>query len=246
MSGRIRREQEFHDQRFALPSARARRVGRYYGITHTIRERYRQWLVRNSAGAKVLELGCGLVDDTLGLAKRGTRVVSVDISMVALDAARARAEADAAFSQMDAGTLGFADHSFDVVCGAGVLHHLQMTKAMNEISRVLRPMGRAVFIEPLGHNPLINIFRRLTPSMRSEDECPLRTADLRVLSRYFDNVNVEYHYLAALMAAPLTNLRGSESLLNTLESVDRLLFQIPFLRRQAWQVLLSLSEPIQH
>ena len=250
MSGRVQREQEFHDQRFALPSSRARKVGRYYGITHTIWEQYHQYIETNSVGARVLELGCGPGADTPRLAKSGTRVIAVDISRVALNAARERAEQEGvqsgvAFPQMNAEALGFHDNSFDIVCGAGVLHHMQMAEAMNELSRVLCPTGRAVLIEPLGHNTVINLFRRLTPKIRSEDEHPLLAKDLYLLLRYFHKVDVQYHYFAALLAAPLVRLPGFEFMLHALESIDRLLFRLPFLRRQAWQVLIKLSEPME-
>jgi len=250
MSERVQREREFHDQRFALPSSRAQKVGRYYGITHTIWERYHQCIEASGAGARVLELGCGPGADTPRLAQGGTRVVAVDISRVALHAARARAEQErvqsgAALAQMNAEALGFRDHSFDVVCGAGILHHMQITEAMNEISRVLRPTGRAVLIEPLGHNTLINLFRRLTPRIRTEDEHPLLAKDLHLLLRYFHKVDVQCHYLTALLAAPLVRLPGFGSVLQALESIDRLLFRLPFFRRQAWQVLIKLSEPME-
>ena len=250
MSERVRRERQFHDQRFALPTSRAHKVGRYYRITHTIWERYHQCIEANGVGARVLELGCGPGADTPRLAKSGTPVVAVDISRVALNAARAQAEQEgvqtgAAFAQMNAEGLGFRDNSFDVVCGAGVLHHMQITEAMNDLSRVLRPTGRAILIEPLGHNTLINLFRRLTPKIRSEDEHPLLAKDLHLLLRYFHKVDVQYHYFAALLAAPLVRLPGFGSVLHALESIDRLLFRLPFLRRQAWQVLIKLSEPME-
>ena len=250
MSERVQRERQFHDQRFALPSSRAKRVGRFYGITHTIWEQYHRYMETYSAGTRVLELGCGPGADTSRLARSGTRVIAVDISRVALNAASERADQEGvqsgmAFAQMNAETLGFRDNSFDVVCGAGVLHHMQIAEAMNGLARVLRPSGQAVLIEPLGHNTLINLFRRLTPKIRSEDEHPLLTKDLHLLLRYFGRVDVQYHYLVALLAAPLARVPGFKFVLHALESIDGLLFRLPFLRRQAWQVLIKLSDPME-
>jgi ubiquinone/menaquinone biosynthesis C-methylase UbiE len=64
---------------------------------------------------------------------------------------------------MNAEATTFPDNSFDLICGSSILHHLNLDKACAEIRRILRPDGGAVFIEPLGHNPLINMFRKLTP-----------------------------------------------------------------------------------
>lgn len=250
MSERARRERQFHDHRFALPTSRTQKVGRYYGITHKIWEHYHEYIETYSPGARVLELGCGPGADTPRLAKSGTRVIAVDISRVALNAASERTDREGvqsgvAFAQMNAEALGFRDNCFDVVCGAGILHHMQITEAMNGLSRVLHSTGRAVLIEPLGHNALISLFRRLTPKIRSEDEHPLLARDLHLLLRYFCRVDVQYHYLTALLAAPLVRLPGFEFVLHALESIDRLLFRLPFLRRQAWQVLIKLSEPLE-
>ncbi len=46
-------------------------------------------------------------------------------------------------------------HRLMQVLGKQILHHLDMTQAVPEIARVLRPGGRAVFLEPLIHNPLL-------------------------------------------------------------------------------------------
>jgi SAM-dependent methyltransferase len=72
------------------------------------------------------------------------------------------------FLVMDAESLGFDEGSFDVVVGSGILHHLALRQ-----SRVLRPDGCAVFVDPLGHNIFIRLYRKLTPSMRTADEHPL-------------------------------------------------------------------------
>jgi len=44
--------------------------------------------------------------------------------------------------------------------------------------------GSAIFIDPLGHNPAINMFRRSTPDLRTEDEHPLLLEDFRLAGRY--------------------------------------------------------------
>src|SRR5262249_37758760 len=81
--------------------------------------------------------------------------------------------------------LPFTDGSFDVAFGHDVLHHLDLDRARDEIRRVLVPGGRAVFVEPLGHNPVINLFRDKSPETRTPDEVPLRFADFARLGRGF-------------------------------------------------------------
>src|SRR3546814_1101008 len=80
---------------------------------------------------------------------------------------------------MNAEAMTFPDDSFDLVFGSGIIHHLDIDRAFGEIARVLRPGGRAVFIEPLGLNPAIELYRRFTPSARTPDEHPLLRRDFR-------------------------------------------------------------------
>ena len=44
--------------------------------------------------------------------------------------------------------MPFASNSFDYVVDIGALHHLQLDLAGPEIARVLKPSGKAIFIEP--------------------------------------------------------------------------------------------------
>lgn len=43
------------------------------------------------------------------------------------------------FLMMDAHKLEFSDNTFDVVFGAGILHHLDLELALSEVQRVLKP-----------------------------------------------------------------------------------------------------------
>ena len=109
---------------------------------------------------------------------------------------------------------------------------------------MLKPEGRAVFYEPLGHNLLINLYRKLTPKMRSEDEHPLLEKDLRTLARYFHVARTYYFTLFTLMAVPFRALPGFRLFVGILERIDRLFFYLPFVRRQAWLVVLQLERPL--
>lgn len=90
------------------------------------------------------------------------------------------------FSLMDANNLEFPDESFDMVFGSSILHHLDFTRALDEVRRVLKPNGRILFTEPLDNNPIGKIVRALTPQARTEDERPLRTREFEELQNRFD------------------------------------------------------------
>ncbi len=57
--------------------------------------------------------------------------------------------------------LPFADNYFDVVFSRSLIHHLpNPRKGVNEVARVLRPGGRAVFIDPLS-SPISYLPRKI-------------------------------------------------------------------------------------
>jgi hypothetical protein len=108
----------------------------------------------------------------------------------------------------------------------------------------LKPTGTAVFLEPLAHNPLINLYRRLTPHLRTEDEHPLTMAELKGFEKLFERVDTQFFHLLSLSMAPCYWLPGHEKLVRILDTSDRVLFRIaPFLRRYAWTTGLIFSKP---
>lgn len=246
MESRKQREKSFHDAAFATGARRAR-AGKFYSIASASRAAYRDALLARRAGGRALEYGCGQGSQSLFLAASGTRVVGIDLSTVGLAQARAAAEearARAAYSVMDAERLAFPDETFDTVCGSSILHHLDLERAYPEIARVLKPGGAAVFLEPLGHNPAINLYRRVTPELRTTDEHPLRDADLRSARAYFDDVRVRFFHLVALAAVPLRYAPGFHLLLRALDGIDRALFAaFPPSRRWAWRAVIEMSNP---
>jgi len=246
---RLAREQAFHDHTFANDTRT--RVGRFYAVARSSDAFYQAELLRRCPGAAVLEYGCGRGSSAYALAAAGARsVLGIDISPVAIDLARVRAEregvADATrFEVMDAEHLKVPDDEFDLCCGTSILHHLDLDQAFDEVARVLNPGGSALFYEPLGHNPAINLYRRATPSIRTEDEHPLLVEDLERARRRFAHVEMRYFHLTALAAAAAYGRAPFVPLLRGLEGFDRGLFRVvPKATRWAWVVVLSLSRPI--
>jgi SAM-dependent methyltransferase len=242
-TARLEREASFHDEAFAGDARAA--AGKYYTAARAAKAAYGEALHRGAGNRDVLEYGCGRGSAAFDLASAGDRVTGIDISTVGIDEARQRGEelglsSSLRFERMDAERLDAPDAAFDLVCGSGILHHLDLDRALPEIRRVLRPGGRAVFFEPLGHNPLINLYRRLTPRMRTEDEHPLRMADVRTICDAFATARTGWFGLFSLAAAPLKPSAASP-LLRALQGLDALVLGLPFLRRYAWIVVLDLT-----
>lgn len=242
VDGRLQREAEFHDEAFSSHARRA--AGKYYATVRAAKAHYHERIL-NDCDRDVLEYGCGRGGAAFELASRGAQVTGIDISEVGIREALQEGrdlglEERLHFRNMNAEALDFDDGSFDLVCGSGILHHLDLDVAIREVIRVLRPGGQAVFFEPLGHNPFINLYRRLTPSMRSADEHPLSMTDLNTITGCFDAAYTSFFGLFTLLAAPLRP--GPEStFLRAMEAVDRVALQRSFLQRHAWIAVLHLS-----
>jgi SAM-dependent methyltransferase len=246
---RLHRERSFHDERFHDDSARAA-AGRFYSLARGAGSAFETALAAARPGSSALEYGAGTGGQGFALAARGVHVKGIDISPVAVgkanEAARARnlASEHCQYFVQDAEHLDFDDRSFDLVFGSGILHHLDLRAAFAEVSRVVNHGGSAVFFEPMGHNPAINLYRRLTPAMRTTDEHPLRVSDIRLAGRWFEEVHTEHHVLASLAAIPFRRLRRYPAMVDRLNRIDTAAFRrLPALGRFAWIVVLHLSLP---
>ncbi len=187
LADRVRRELAAHTEDDVLARSHALKdrfphIRTYPSIRRLMDKR--GTLLADVNGKNVLDLGCGNGERSLHLLKNGATVTGIDISPNYIETARAQAqEAEFgsdrySFQQMDAHNLQYGDGSFDLVVGDGILHHLDLEKSVDEIHRVLVPGGRALFVEPLAANPLLRIFRILTPSARTVDEHPFEATDL--------------------------------------------------------------------
>lgn len=243
---RIAREAEFHDRRFEGGDQIRQAANKYYTATDTAKQRYRECIKAKCSNARLLEYGCGTGSEFSTWELAGSNVVGIDISEQAVQIARAdalKSNLAAQFHVMNAEALSFPNCSFDLVVGTGILHHLSLHSAYSEIARVLRPGGEAIFFEPLGHNPLINLYRRMTPSMRTPDEHPLLISDLELARQYFSSVVTEYFVLTTLLAVPFRNVRWGRTVHALLTKIDAFLMsRLPFLKKYCWIVIVRMAK----
>lgn len=258
MGDRKLEESQFHDM---LRSAELRRDPerwrhytantKYYSINRKSRMFFDDWLIRYCPGRRVLDFGCSDGRYAILAAQHGAEAVGVDVSAVSIENARAEAARQGvsdrtAFHVMDGEALKFADSSFDIVCEAGVLHHVDLGRAMGEIARVLTPSGQAICAEALGHNPVFQAYRRRTPHLRTRWEVDhiIRRRDILESARRFRTLELRFFHLASLAAVFLQNTPAFSASLSALERIDEVVLRIPGLRWYAWQTVYILSEPL--
>lgn len=208
------------------------------------------------AARLVLDLGGGLGLMAIHLARRGAFVVIADISLPRLREARNLARqlglADRiATVHCFAENLPFLDASIDRQTCKSVLIHTDLARASSELARTLSPDGRAVFIEPLAHNPFVNAYRRLaaprvwreitdyfTPSRLTQLRHPFRQAGFQSRAKSL--------YFLAFLATPLNYTLHLPALYRFAETfllfLDAILFAVlPPLKRLAWFALILVE-----
>ncbi len=248
MTSKIEREREFHNQRFGSGDEERIPIAKYYSINRFQDEHFNGLVLSDCKGADLLDYGCAMGATALEWTRNGANVIGIDISDEAIRIARKMAIQEGVkirFEAMDAEKMSpFTDHSFDMVVGRGILHHLDLDKSLSEIARVLRQEGVAIFIEPMGHNPFINLFRWLTPSIRTPDEHPIVFADFDISRRNFKDVKVTFYHITTLFAVPLRKTRFFDPVLGFLHRLDqKLMMWLPFTRRLAWTIVWEMREP---
>ena len=245
------RELEFHNIIFSQTSweegPRSATL-KYYDTVKNNRVAYTEAIRAYGKGKDILEYGCGSDGYCFEYVHDAKSVSGIDISDVAIEAATEKARSlgltNTSFAVMDAENMTFPDNSFDVVFGSGILHHLSVEKSAKEIARVLRPGGVAIFTEPMGHNPVINLYRMLTPKLRTPDEHPFLMSDFKILGTYFGRIESSFHNLLATGAVVFRPFPFFPQALRILENLDAFLFRVfPYLKRHAWMSIFLCFEP---
>jgi len=185
---------------------------KFYAITRKTKAALGEWM-RKCEGRTVLDYCCGTGQTSVDLAVAGANVYGIDIAAEEIQAAWARAKEDGVsertrFLVMDAENLAFPDRAFDFIVCNGVLHHLDLEKAYPELSRVLKPGGQIICLEALGYNPLIQLYRKLTPRLRTAWEAKhiLTMKQVAQARTYFVKVDVKFYYLFSILAVPLRKM----------------------------------------
>ena len=226
---RLAAEREFHNRKFG-EAQEHRGGGSIYDLPRAAYRDFEAELRRLAPGADILEYGCGDCSYVARLSEWGGRVTAIDLSDEAIAVARGLADEagfHAEFACMNAEELRFPDDSFDLIVGRAILHHLDLDKAYSSIARVLRPGGTAIFLEPLGHNPLINAYRRFTPHLRTEDEHPLLARDIAHARRHFGDVELRHYTLLSMGALAFARLPALWTpALKALDALDAKLFRL--------------------
>jgi SAM-dependent methyltransferase len=194
------------------------------------------------AGARILEIGCGMGEYTRAFAAlTRAALVAVDVAPAVAARARRKAGAGAHVAAADVEALPFADRTFDVVTGNAVLHHLRLDRAVPEIVRVLRPGGRLCFAEPNLLNPHVFLEKKIPWIGRWLDDSPGETAFVRWRLRR----DLERRGLLGVSIRPFDFLYPAvpARIVPAVEALGRVLERTPLVREIAGSLLIVARTP---
>ncbi len=234
------REKKFHNELQSRPKGRFENI--FYKALSNTWEDFFDYLKKNARDSEILDYGCGIgpsIKKVLNFNPK--KITGIDISEVSIK--KAREETINYQSKVDlqvdnCENTNLKNSHFDIVYGLGILHHLDFSKCLNEISRILKPGGSLLFVEPLGTNPIINLYRKLTPKSRSDDEHPLLEKDFLLLNERFTDVEIKYYGLLTVVFFPFYRNPKKSFLFNILKRLDQFLFKVKIMRSLAWSVLI--------
>lgn len=118
--------------------------------------------VGHAVGRDVLDVGCNTGYGTMRLIRAARRVVGVDVSPRAIEAAQRRAvDGQPEFVLSDGMDLPFPDDTFDLVTSFQVLEHVPDPGVfLGELARVTRPGGQIILATP---NAATRLYPGMTP-----------------------------------------------------------------------------------
>jgi ubiquinone/menaquinone biosynthesis C-methylase UbiE len=209
---------------------------KYYKVTNRSVDYVDSWIAeRCKSGGVFLDYACGNGGNAMKAAKAGASLaLGLDISNVSVENCRQSAAdlelENTRFFQADAENTKLPDNSVDTIICSGMLHHLDLSFALPELRRVLKPGGKLLAVEALDYNPAIKLYRYLTPDMRTDWEKAhiLSLADVAFAERFFDIGTMKYWHVVGYAAGKFPLL------MMPLDFIDRVLEKIPFIQRMSW------------
>jgi SAM-dependent methyltransferase len=92
----------------------------------------------------------------------GAEVHAIDISSKGVEITKRRAEYNHLKVEARIANVlnsGYPDGYFDLIHGIGILHHVGLEQGLGEVHRLLKPGGRAAFLEHMSNSAMVDWFR---------------------------------------------------------------------------------------
>lgn len=147
-------------------------------------------ILHSQSQANVLDIGCGAGHVSFTAAPLVHSIIAYDLSTDMLDAVlKGASERQISNIQTTCGiaeSLPFESNSFDIILSRYSAHHWQnVSMALNEVYRVLKPGGKVVFMDVVSPgNPVLDIYLQTVEALR--DRSHVRDYSIAEWSRFIN------------------------------------------------------------
>jgi ubiquinone/menaquinone biosynthesis C-methylase UbiE len=255
---RLIREKAFHDRWAPEIEVDAINVDNAFEGVTAPENRFIAARIGDVRDKYILDLGCGTGENSVYFARKGAHCIAGDCSGEMVRSAMRLAvkhKTKISARLINAMKIDFPDETFDIVYAANLLHHVEPIACISEIHRVLKTGGKACIWDPLKHNPVINVYRRIAKRVRTLDEKPLDIRIVSTLKYLFREVDYDTFWLISLWIfirfyffervdpnreRYWKKIIIEEPRLRTiylrLEKIDRLIKKMGYMKRFAWNI----------
>ena len=224
---------------------------RFYEAATRVGDYMERWFQTAVPGTVFLDYACGNGIQTIrALRHKATLGVGIDVSEVSVANARETSRRagfgdNAYFLQRDCEDTGLPANSFTTCLCSGMLHHLDLNRALPELYRIMAPGGRILAMEALAYNPFIKLYRSRTPELRTEWESRhiLSLKEVNLAKKWFRVENINYFLMAAPLATLLPSGIPRRLGLRVGHAIDAIVTRIPILQLWSWQFSFELVKP---
>jgi ubiquinone/menaquinone biosynthesis C-methylase UbiE len=245
LTERVSREKGWHNQK----KSRQTQQKYYGGIVGRMWNDYMECINKSlsNENAVLLDYGCGSGNDLMELSNKIKKGIGIDISESLIDNAKLKMNEkgikNLEFFVMNVMNTTFENETFSLIRGSAILHHLDLKISLNEIKRILKIGGEAIFFEPLGMNPAIALYRKFTPQARTVDERPLTKKDIKQIKEIFPNAKIRYYSFFTLFSVPFRKFKLFSKILFIMDFIDKIaLSKYSPLKYMAWICLIEMKK----
>lgn len=255
------REASFHDAWACSTRIENVLVRECFEAPTALENRFILRLMGPLSGKSILDVGAGLGESSVYFALQGAHVTTVDISPQMVETAKRlgkRYGVELHGIVASAENLNLPSESYDFIYVANTIHHVQDRDSLfMQMSRALKRGGKFFSYDPLAYNPVINLYRKMATGVRTPDESPLTTNDIKIAQKYFARVQHREFWIAALLlfvkyylidrVHPNQDRYWKRILRETREGLrwwlpfrglDTVLTRVPLVRWMAWNVVM--------
>jgi len=188
---------------------------------------------------KILDFCCGTGNFSIFPALEGHEVYGIDISKKSIELAKEKIKLfnlnKCNFYCMDSESTNFEENFFDLILCYNSLTYLDLPIALKDLKRVLKPNGKLIIMDSLGHNVFYNFNRKINFSrwgknLQSEFKL-MKMSDIVIFEKYFSKSEIKYFgFLCSILY--FLNIKLKIDIHRSISAMcirfDNFIFNLPF------------------